>query len=162
MNSQTRRLTLALVTALLLSILPLPQAWTALRPPWVLLLMLYVRFYLPGSFRVGVVMFAGLCLDVLLATVMGEHSFALLLATWLAGSKARRFGFFSTGQQVGFVGLLCLVYQGSNALVNALSGYHYSLLSVVGSALFGLIFWPWAKALADATLIKAPLQRIVY
>lgn len=88
------RLCLGFIVALLLSILPMPELISAFRPPWILLLVLYIEYFLPGNFRLTTLLFVGLLLDVLLATVIGEHSFALLLVTWIASSKSRRFQFF--------------------------------------------------------------------
>ena len=90
------------IVALILSILPMPELISAFRPPWVLLLVLYIEYFLPGNFKLTTLLIVGLLLDVLLSTVIGEHSFALLLVTWIASSKSRRFQFFSMMQQICF------------------------------------------------------------
>ncbi|MDA9272277.1 rod shape-determining protein MreD [bacterium] len=146
------RLLLALLMVLVLTILPLPTFIANFRPPWVLLLVLYVQFFLPSYFRVTGVFFLGLCLDVLLSTVIGEHAFALLLTSWLAADKTRRFNFFSTIQQMLLLSLFCLVYQFMIYLLDASLGYNYGIISALEAALFGMLFWPWLKLLADHTL----------
>ncbi|MCW8407965.1 rod shape-determining protein MreD [Legionella sp. PATHC035] len=152
------RLCLGFIIALLLSILPMPELISAFRPPWVLLLVLYIEYFLPGNFRLTTLLFVGLLLDVLLATVIGEHSFALLLVTWLASSKSRRFQFFSMMQQIFLIGFFCLLYQSIISLITALLGYNYSLFTPVASALVGMFLWPWIRLLGEDTLLK----RLVY
>ena len=152
------RLCLGFTEALLLSILPMPVLISAFRPPWVLLLVLYIEYFLPGNFRLTTLLFVGLLLDVLLATVIGEHSFALLSVTWLASNKSRRFQFFSMMQQICLIGFFCLLYQSIISLITALLGFNYSLFTPVTSALVGMFLWPWIRLLGEDTLLK----RLVY
>src|SRR4029079_7441140 len=98
------KLLLGFIVALILSILPMPSLISAFRPPWVLLLVLYIEYFLPGNFKLTSLLFVGLLMDVLLSTVIGEHSFALLLVTWIASSRSRRFQFFSMMQQIFLIG----------------------------------------------------------
>lgn len=141
------RLLLLFVAALILSILPLPEMMYAFRPPWVLLLVLYIEYFLPGSFKISSLLLVGLILDTLLSTVLGEHSFALLLVTWIASSKTRRFQFFSMMQQICLIGFFCLLYQTIISFTDALLGYNYSIISPVASSLIGMFFWPWIRLL---------------
>jgi rod shape-determining protein MreD len=152
------RLALGFIVALLLSILPMPELISDFRPPWVLLLVLYIEYFLPGNFRLTTLLFVGLLLDVLLATVIGEHSFALLLVTWIASSKSRRFQFFSMMQQIFLIGFFCFLYQSVISLTALLLGFNYSIFTPVCSAIVGMIIWPWIRLLGEDNL----LTRLVY
>ncbi|WP_058535648.1 rod shape-determining protein MreD [Legionella saoudiensis] len=158
MKNLRLRLAVGFIIALILSILPMPELVTDFRPPWVLLLVLYIEYFLPGNFNQATLLFVGLMLDVLLATVIGEHSFALLLVTWLASSKSRRFQFFSMMQQIFLIGFFCMLYQAIIALITALLGFKYSLFMPVASAFVGMFLWPWIRLLGEDTL----LPRFVY
>lgn len=158
MKNLRLRLSLAFLVVLILSILPMPELIADFRPPWVLLLILYIEYYLSGNFNQTTLLLVGLMLDVLLATVMGEHSFALLLITWFASSKSRRFQFFSMMQQMFLVGFFCLLYQGIILIFTALLGFHYNLLMPLASALTGVFLWPWICLLGEELL----LTRLVY
>lgn len=147
------RLFIGFIAALILSILPLPELVSACRPPWVLLFILYIEFYLPGKFNITSLLIVGLVLDVLLSTVIGEHSFALLLVTWIASSKSRRFQFFSMVQQICLVGFFCLLYQSVIAFTDGMLGFNYSLFTPVGSALMGMFIWPWIRLFGEDTLL---------
>jgi len=152
------RLTLGFIAVLILSILPMPELIADFRPPWVLLLVLYIEYFLPGNFKLTTLLFVGLLLDVLLATVIGEHSFALLLVTWIASSKSRRFQFFSMMQQIFLIGFFCFLYQSIISFSSALLGFNYSLLMPLASAMIGMFLWPWIRLLGEDTL----LTRLVY
>lgn len=158
MKNLRLRLWIGFIGALVLSILPIPELISAFRPPWVLLLVLYIEYYLPGNFKLTALLIVGLLLDVLLSTVIGEHSFALLLVTWIASGKSRRFQFFSMMQQICLIGFFCLLYQSVISFTDALLGLHYSLLMPLASALLGMFFWPWIRLLGDGSL----LTRLVY
>lgn len=152
------RLWTGFIGALILSILPMPELISAFRPPWILLLVLYIEYFLPGNFKLTSLLIVGLLLDVLLSTVIGEHSFALLLITWVASSKSRRFQFFSMVQQICLIGFFCFLYQVVIAFIDALLGYNYSLFMPFASALLGMFIWPWIRLLGDGSL----LTRLVY
>lgn len=137
------RLFFALFSAFALTIIPLPEIVVGFRPAWILLLVLYIQFFLPNYFNITLLFFLGLCLDVLLSTVIGEHAFAFLLTTWFASRMARRFNLFSIIQQMALVALYCLIYQLTIYLVGAFLGYNPSLLMVVGTTLFSMLLWPW-------------------
>lgn len=152
------RLGIGFIGALILSILPMPELISIFRPPWILLFVLYIEYYLPDNFKLTTLLFVGLALDILLSTVIGEHSFALLLVTWLASTKSRRFQFFSIMQQICLIGFFCLVYQAAISFIDALLGFNYSLLMPVTSAILGMFIWPWIRLLGDGSL----LTRLVY
>lgn len=152
------RLGTAFIGALILSILPMPELISAFRPPWILLLVLYIEYFLPGNFKLIALLIVGLLLDVLLSTVIGEHSFALLLVTWIASSKSRRFQFFSMIQQILLIGIFCLFYQAVISFIDALLGFNYSMFMPFASALLGMFIWPWIRLLGDGSL----LTRMVY
>ena len=147
------RLCLGFLAALVLSIFPMPELASAFRPPWVLLLVLYIEYFLPRHFKLTVLLFVGLMLDVLLSTVIGEHSFALLLVTWIASSNSRRFQFFSMTQQICFIGFFCLLYQAIISFIDALLGLRYGMFIPLASAFSSMLIWPWIRLLGDGSLL---------
>jgi rod shape-determining protein MreD len=158
MKNLRLRLFLGFIVALILSILPMPALIAAFRPPWVLLLVLYIEYFLPGNFKLITLFFVGLMMDVLLSTVIGEHSFALLFVTWIASSRTRRFQFFSMMQQIFLIGFFCLLYQSIISLISALLGFNYSIFTPLTSALVGMFIWPWIRLLGEDNL----LNRLAY
>lgn len=147
------RLFLSLFLVFVLTIIPLPALVMGFRPPWILLFVLYIQFFLPNYFNIALLFILGLCMDVLLSTVIGEHSFALLLTTWLSGGKARRFNFFSLFQQMMLVALYCLIYQLSILIIEAFLGYHNGIVIGAGAVVLSMFLWPWVRMLADSSLL---------
>lgn len=148
------RFFLAYLLVLVLTIFPLPNVFCGIRPSFVLLLVLYMQFYVPMAFNIAIIFLLGLFLDALLFTVMGEHAFALLLATWVANNKGRRFNFFPMGQQMALIGFFCLIYELTLFSINGFLGYHISFITLLGNVLTSAIIWPWMRLLAQDTLLK--------
>lgn len=146
------RLFIALLLALILTIIPLPNFLIAFRPAWILLLAFYIQLFLPNYFNVALLFLLGICLDVLLATVLGEHAFTLLLITWLVSGKAQRFSFFPMGQQMILIFLGTFFYQIVILIIDVLMGYHADVIGPIGSALISMLLWPWLKLFADSLL----------
>lgn len=160
MSNINLRLFLAFFLVFVLTIIPLPTLLTGFRPPWVLMLILYLQFFLPNYFNITVLFILGLCLDVLLSTVIGEHAFALLIATWISSTKARRFYFYSIGQQMLMVAKYCLIYQLVIYFIDVFLNYNHNVIWVCGSSLVSLLLWPWLRLLADYLLwVKSPIYR---
>jgi len=160
MSSLNARLFIAFLLALALTILPLPELLIGIRPPWVLLLALYLQYYIPERFNVGILFTTGLIMDVLLSTVIGEHAFALTLVSWIASSKTRRFYFFSIGQQMGLIAVFSLLYQFTIVTIDAFSGFNISFISAIGSSIASVVLWPWVRLIAEDTLlVKLPFRR---
>lgn len=158
MSNHLLRLSLCFVAALSLSILPMPEFITMFRPPWILLMLLYVEYFLPEYSRLTFIIVLGLVLDVLLSTVLGEHAFTLLLLTWIASSKSRRFQFFTMTQQMFLVGFFCLLYQAVITGIDAVLGFNYNSFSPLASGITGTFLWPWIRLLGQDTL----LTRLAY
>lgn len=154
MSSLNVRFLMSLLLVLILTILPLPSLLAGFRPLWVLMFVLYIQFFMPSYYRVTWLFFIGLTLDILLSSVIGEHACALLLTSGLAGSRARRFTFFSIIQQMVLVTLLCIVYQAVILLVDASLGYHTGFLQAFETVLISVLCWPWIKILADNLLLS--------
>lgn len=142
-------LALFFLLALVLTILPLPYGLACFRPPWVLLLILYVQFFLPNYTSLTATVVLGLCLDVLLSTLLGEHIFALVLTTWLASTRARRFHMFLLPQQMVLITLLCFVYQLVLYAIDLYQDFNNTLLMVLGTTLLSLMIWPWLSMLLE-------------
>jgi rod shape-determining protein MreD len=152
MSALNLRLVLTIILTLVLSIIPLPELLAGFRPPWVLILVLYLQFFIPEYFNLLLILILGLALDVLLSTVLGEHAFALSFITWIASSKDRRFRLFSISQQMVLFGFFCLLYQMLILTIDASLGHYYSFIPPLGSTLISILLWPWVRLFADEKL----------
>ncbi len=159
MITTNARLLLTVLMAFVLTILPLPDMLSGFRPQWILLIVLYIQFFLPNYFSVTFIFFLGLCLDVLLSTILGEHAFALLLTSWFAVGRTRRFIFFSTLQQMALIAIFGLIYQGVLYLMDASLGHSAGITVVPQRALLSMLLWPWIKWVGSLLLPSKTASR---
>jgi rod shape-determining protein MreD len=154
MNSSSIRFNIVFLIAFALTILPLPQDLLNIRPPWILIITLYVQFYLPEKFNLILVLIVGLILDTLQSTVIGEHAFALAAVCWIANAKARRFNFFTIQQQMILMSFFCLLYQSITIFIDIFLGFKgrfsYGIISTIST----VVLWPWIRLLVDEILLR--------
>jgi rod shape-determining protein MreD len=74
---------LTLLAALLLSILPLPQVVEPFRPPWLTMTLIYWAMMWPRLCGIGTAFLAGLLIDVLGGSLLGQHALSLCVVAYL-------------------------------------------------------------------------------
>ena len=93
---------LAIVVALIFSIIPLPVKVGFYRPDLLLIVVLYIQCCLPKYFRVTWVFLLGVFLDVLYAGTLGQHALAIIITTWIANNRSLNFKHYSILQQIHY------------------------------------------------------------
>lgn len=78
------QVSLSVLFALVLSVIPLPAVLAAVRPAWVALVVVFWNTTLPRRVGVSAAWLSGLLLDQLTGTVLGEHALALTLTSFCA------------------------------------------------------------------------------
>ncbi len=138
----------SLGVALLLTLLPLPEWASELRPPWVALTLLY--WILAAPERVGVFWgwAMGLLLDVSIGTILGQHALSLAVMAWLMVSLQRRLRLYPPVQQAMVVWLLLLAERLVSLWVMGALGQPTPGLPYWLSTLTGLLIWPWIALLS--------------
>lgn len=152
MSSRRERLStllLVLTLALLLSLLPLPDALEPLRPYWTGLVLLYWALEVRGMVSLGMAFLVGLLLDVLSGSLMGLNALSLVVLIYLVQHFRARLRFFPPWQQaLAVLGLLVndhIIRLWIATLTGEpLPGWEYWLSPLVGMAL-----WPWLFLLMD-------------
>ncbi len=138
----------SLGVVLLLTLLPLPEWASELRPPWVALTLLYWILATPE--RVGVFWgwAMGLLLDVSIGTILGQHALSLAVMAWLMVSLQRRLRLYPPFQQALAVLLLLLAERLVSLWVMGALGQPTPGLPYWLSTLTGLLLWPWIALLS--------------
>ncbi|HEY3859436.1 MAG TPA: rod shape-determining protein MreD [Gammaproteobacteria bacterium] len=131
------------LAALILTVWPLPQWAEAFRPAWVPLVTIYWCLWLPERVGVIIAFFAGLLVDALSGTLLGEHALALVLVAWVALWMHLQVRVFPWWQQ-------CVVILGILALhslvlfwVDGMLGYTVGAAMRWIPALVSAALWPW-------------------
>ena len=147
-NNTWRQVTIwvTLFAAMVLAVLPMPQFLPVelgfLRPDWVAMVLVYWIIALPHRVGIATALLAGIAVDVLLGSLVGQHAFSYVLIAYVAASLYQRLRMFSVWQQA----LILLALLGLNQLVG------FCLESIVGltdwslwyllPALSGAFLWP--------------------
>ena len=87
------------IVALMLTIIPLPDAIETARPEWVALVLIYWCMATPQRIGVGFGWLSGLLLDVLKGSLLGQHALALAVVAYLTLKFHQRLRVFPLWQQ---------------------------------------------------------------
>ncbi len=133
------------VAALLLTIVPLPQALEIWRPDWVMLTLLYWALALPERIGVGIAWGVGLLKDTLVGTLLGQYALAYVLATYLIIKLHQRIRLHPLWQQALSILVLLALSQLLVLWVNGIIGrpahsWLYWMPSLVGALLWPVVF----------------------
>lgn len=134
---------LTFCVALILTILPLPEWAGPYRPQWVTLVLIYWTMALPHRVGVGIGFTAGILLDVLTGTLLGQHALGLSVVAFATLKLHQRVRVFPLWQQ-SLVVLVLLVVDHLLALwvMGAINqrppGLIYWAVPPIGALL-----WPW-------------------
>lgn len=133
---------LAIVLALLLMIVPLPDAVGAFRPDWVTLTLIYLILNLPRSYGVGRAWMIGIVLDVARGTLLGQHALALCFVAYLTVRFHLQLRQFPLSQLTATVFALLALYQFILFWINGVAGVHATAATYWGPVLSGTVVWP--------------------
>lgn len=132
----------SLSAALLMSILPLPDALQAWRPEWVMLVLIFWVMHAPSWVGFWFAFAMGLLLDTFLASPMGLHALALVLVIYVTRMTQRWSGIFSVRQTTALVFLLILFGRFVTYAVLSLRGEVPPNLSYFLPAVASALIWP--------------------
>lgn len=99
MNARWLLVPATVAVALMLTMMPLPEAVEPLRPDWVTMVVLYWAIAVPERFGMVFAWTAGLLLDVSTGTLLGQHALALVLVVAIALRLHQRLRIFPPAQQ---------------------------------------------------------------
>jgi rod shape-determining protein MreD len=129
--------------AMLLTILPMPDWARPYRPQWVTLVMLYWAIALPHRVGVGSGFLAGIVLDVLTGTLLGQHALGLSVVLFVAIQLHQRIRVFPLWQQsLGILVLLVVEHLLALWVIGATRGATPGL-GYWAVPLIGALLWPW-------------------
>lgn len=130
---------LSLVIALLLNFVPTASVlWI---PDWVALVLVFWSIRESRHVGMGSAFLLGIAMDVADASLMGQHSLAYVITTYLAGLLSRRILWFPLGQQALHVLPLLLASQAIQVAVRLVPGVDFPGLSYFAGPLIGTVLW---------------------
>ncbi len=132
------------LVGLILQILPLPEYAQFYRPNWVAVILIYWSMALPNSIRLLTAFIAGLIVDILLGSLLGQHSLAFVVVVYINLFFNLRIRVLSLWQQATYVFILLLICQFLIVWVEGITGSNPPIEAYFLPALTGMIMWPWA------------------
>jgi rod shape-determining protein MreD len=133
----------SLVVALLFTILPLPDWALDYRPQWVALVLVFWAMSLPRHIGVFWGFGAGIVLDVISGSVLGQHALSLSVVCFLAVELHQRILPFPPWQQALSVWLLLLVERLLSLWILGATGQPTPSLGYWMPTFVGALLWPW-------------------
>ena len=152
MNLRRDRLWMVLITvaaAIVLTLLPMPHYLEFLRPYWVALVLIYWCLETQGLVSLGFAFVIGLALDLLTATLLGQHALSLVIVVYLVTRFRSRLRFFPPWQQALSVLALLLNDRVILLWIVSLRGEPLPSPLYWVAPLVGTAIWPWLFLLLD-------------
>ena len=136
------KIVVSIILALLFSIIPLPELITQYRPLFLPLVCIYWSIYHSAHFGLGKAWIAGIILDALHSTTLGQTALALTIVIGGCLFYKRRFQLSTIFQQVLFIVFLCLLYQFIFIWIDSINDRPITVLARCISALMSALLWP--------------------
>ena len=131
-----------LIIALMLTMVPMPDAVSAFRPDWVALVVIFWVMSVPRSYSVGVAWFAGILVDVTQGTLIGQHALALCAIAYIAVKFHLLMRVFPLLQLTATIFALLALYQFLLFWINGVAGVHAPSVTYWGPVIIGTLIWP--------------------
>jgi rod shape-determining protein MreD len=138
------------IVALLLTIMPLPEWARYLRPDWVGLVLIYWCMAVPERVGVGSGWFAGLLLDTLTGTLLGQHAAGLALVAYLSIRTHQRVRLNPVWQQALTVLLFLFIHQLVTLWVHSSIGLPHPGWRYWLTPFIGALLWPPTQGILRA------------
>lgn len=133
---------LTTLVALVLLVLPLPQTLSILRPNVLVLVVIYWSTMTPRAGGMLIGFLAGLALDVVDGSQLGQHAFALSLVTYLAIRLHLLTRAKPIFEQALFVAIALFAYEGALWAIDGFSGHHTGSWTRWVHIASGAALWP--------------------
>lgn len=143
-------LPLSIVVALLLGLLPLPDALQPLRPYWLALVLAYWVIEAPEHAGLGFAVIVGLIADLMFGSLLGEQALRLVIMTFILQRFRARLRFFPLSQQSLAIGGLLLNDRIVTTAIHVALGEPSLPWNYWWAPLLGMLLWPLLFMLLDA------------
>lgn len=135
---------LTLFVALALSVYPLPIWLRWFRPDWMVIVICFWVLFMPHRVGVGWAWIAGLLMDILHGTHLGQHAFALAVVAYFVHVSHQRVRMYGYRKQAVFVFSMVIIHLLLGQWVQNLMGVADTSLLVLAQAVVSALVWPIA------------------
>ena len=140
----------SVLVAIVLGLLPLPDALQPLRPYWLALVLAYWLIEHPDRAGLGLAFACGLLADLSFGSLLGEQALRLVVMAFIIQRFRARLRFFPPWQQALAIGALLLNDRIVDAALNMALGLPLVPTLSWLAPLAGMVLWPPVFWLLDA------------
>ena len=133
---------IAIVIALMLLMVPLPDWAAPFRPDWVTLALIYWAIALPRTWSVGSAWIVGIIVDVAQGTLLGQHAAALCVTIYVTVRLHLLMRVFPIVQLTATVFSLLALYQFILFWINGVAGVSAPSIDYWAPVISGTVIWP--------------------
>lgn len=144
----------SVLLALLLGLVPLPEAVVPFRPYWMGLVLAYWLLEAPDRAGMGMAFLLGLAADLVFGTLFGEQALRLVMLAFIVQRFRPRLRFFPLWQQALAVFALLLNDRVVAVVVRMFVGEPLPPLAFWLSPLSALLLWPIVFLVLDQAQIR--------
>lgn len=131
------------VVAMFLMVLPLPEWLRAFRPEWVTLVVIYWCLALPARVNIGFAWLAGLLVDVLTGTLMGQHALSMAVVAFVTVKLHKQIRVYPVWQQALSVFTMVALGQLLVVWIKGIIGESPQSWLYWAPSITSAIVWPW-------------------
>ena len=127
---------------ILLNILPLPDTFNSIKPPILLLILIYWCMAYPNLINLTYAFISGIILDILLIMPLGYNALCYtttIYLTWLYYPQIR---LHTSWNKMLSLLLILVPYFLTSTIVNKMLKIDYNIYDVIISILISIIIWP--------------------
>lgn len=122
--------------------IPMPESVALWRPAWVALILVYWCVAVPDRVGVGVGWTAGLFLDVMSGTLLGQHALGLSIVAFISNRIHRRVRVLPLWRQALSIFGLVMLYQALILWSNGIRGIPVAAPAYWASPFVSMLLWP--------------------
>ncbi|WP_317930961.1 rod shape-determining protein MreD [Halioxenophilus sp. WMMB6] len=145
---------LTFLLGLVLSVVPMPQDMSWLRPQVVVVIFIYWCLVLPHLVGVISAWLVGIALDVVTHSVLGQHALALVVVAYICLLSYQRIRSYLFWQQSMWVFIMVGIHQLFVNWVHSLGGHSAPPSRFLLPALSSALLWPLVYTLLERLRIK--------
>jgi len=146
-NNKLKSIYLSLLAAFIFMLFPWSGLALALRPDFMLLVIIFWLLRAPNQCSVGTAWFMGLWIDLATGGIFGQYALAYTITTFIAVIYQRRLVLFSSTQQLVYVFSLLLVSQLIILILKTFAGSEFTGWVYFMPSLTGVLLWQLAVTL---------------
>jgi len=143
-NNKLKSIYLSLIVAFIFMLFPWSGIALAVRPDFMLLVIIFWLLRAPNQCSVGTAWFMGLWIDLATGGIFGQYALAYTITTFIAVIYQRRLVLFSSTQQLVYVFSLLLVSQLIILILKTFAGNEFTGWSYFLPSLTGALLWQLA------------------